>query len=341
MAEQDNNANDFSLEEFELNPISSAENIKSTITSDANSDEEAITTESKIVEADAEESEDPIFKELSAPTLPEKSRENRARLQMQSPNRVHFYWSFKENPLKILSRIFGVSTNYQLVAKLQNQTNNREELFPIDTEGAAWFDVDAGSSYRVEVGFYHVSRPFVRVLFSNALQTPRKSPSPRQDYSEYFAVSADQFAKVLNVSGYRQDAYEVALAGDDIEFADRATETAFAQIFDSEKTDFDANQSSEMRFVLLALASGYALEDLRTHVSPSLFGFLQDRAAELNAEKALTALQENFGVGTEEFDEEAEESFGAAVFGLSSVNFPRNLKRRTQLPKFSPISSLR
>ncbi len=384
MAEQDKKANDFALEDFKLKPISSAETIKSTLAINESDDDilsindvltmaakadsfdgeldltdEGITLKSKesetieeieeieteTVEAVEAEPEDPIFKELSAPVLPELIKENRARLQMQSPTKIHFYWSFKENPLKILSRIFGNQTNYQLVAKLQNQTSSREELFPIDTEGAAWFDVDAGSSYRVEVGFYAVSRPFVRVLFSNTLQTPRKSPSPRQDYSEYFAVSADQFAKVLNVSGYQQDAYEVALAGDDIESADRATETAFAQIFEAADDDFDSNHSGEMRFVLLALASGYSLEDLRGQISPSLFNFLQARAEKLSAEKALTALQENFGVSDEEIYE--DEVAGETVFGASLVGFPRRLKRRTlptkpnTLSKIVPLSSLR
>lgn len=373
MTEQDDKTKDFALEDFKLKPISSAENIKSTLAVDENDGDilsikevslsaaETETSDAELnligettdlktdetetveaVEAIEEKPEDPIFRELSAPKLPELTKENRARLQIQSPTRIHFYWSFKENPFKILSRIFGNQTNYQLVAKLQNQTNNREELFPIEGNGAAWFDVDADSSYLVEIGFYAVSRPFVRVLFSNALHTPRKSPSSRQDYSEHFAVSADQFAKVLNVSGYSQDAFEVALAGDDIEAADRATETAFTQILDSSEIDFDANQSGEMRFVLLALASGYSIEDLRGQISQNLFKLMQSRAAELNAEKALVALQENFGVGANEFDEETEsEVTGAAIFGLSSVNFPRNLKRRIRLPKFSPLSSLR
>ena len=286
--------------------------------------------------AETIEIEDPIFEQLAAPKLPELPKEDRARLQMQSPNRINFYWSFKENPYQVLNRIFGSQTNYQLVAKLQNQTNDREELFPIEADGSVWFDVDADSSYCVEVGFYAVSRPFVRILSSNTLQTPRKSPSPRQDYSEYFAVSADQFAKVLDVSGYQQDAFEVALAGDDIESADAATETAFSQIFDAEQGDFDQTKSGEWRFILLALASGYSLEELRGHVSPSLFAFLQSRAEELSAEKALAALQTNFDVSDDEIYE--EEFIGETVHGASLVNFPRSLKRRT-LPKFAPLPS--
>ena len=178
----------------------------------------------------------------------------------------------------------------------------------------------------------------MRVLFSNTVETPRKSPSPRQDYSEYFAVSAERFAEVLNVSGFRQDAHEVALAGNDIESADIATEAAFSQIFDAETSDFDVTKSGEWRFILLALASGYAPEDLREQISPSLFAFLKTRAEKLSAEKALTALQENFGVSEDEIYE--TETFGETVYGASLINFPRTLKRRT-LTKLAPVSSLR
>lgn len=353
MTEKDNNTKEFKLEDFKLNPISSAELINPDLIIDEEDEdilslnvEPQIPIEAKIVNEEVEflekpgesaEIEDPIFKELSEPKLPELKRENRARLQMQSPTKIHFYWSFGNNPYKTLNQVFGSQTNYQLIAKLVNQTNNREEFFPIDAEGSAWFDVDADSTYQAEIGFYAVNRPFVRVMFSNRIETPRKNPSPRRDYSPNFTVSANQFAEVLDVSGFQQDAFEVALAGDDIEFADNAAHTAFSQITGERKTDFDANQSSEIRFILLALASGYRTENLRGHISPSLFNILQSNSEKLNAEKALAALQENFGVFADETFE--EESYTATVFGASLINFPRFSKRRI-LPKFSPISSL-
>src|SRR5215216_2116455 len=96
--ETEQTPDEFALEEFELNPLSSAEFIKAE-TDEVNSEikapqflvaEEPITTES---EAETEEEVDPIFAELATPKLPELARENRARLQMQSPNRLYFYWS--------------------------------------------------------------------------------------------------------------------------------------------------------------------------------------------------------------------------------------------------------
>jgi len=350
------NIKEHALEDFKLNPISSLDAVKTNVIVDETdaailslNPAPPIPVEAKIISEEAEvteetddpaEIEDPIFKELSEPKLPELRRENRARLQMQSPTKVHFYWSVQTNPFQTLSRLFGNQTSYRLVAKLINQTNDREEIFPVEAEGSAWFDTDANSTYRAELGFYATNRPFVRLMFSNQVETPRKNPSPRRDYSEHFAVSAQEFAEVLDVSGFQQDAFEVALAGDDVESSNEATQIAFSQFVESPPFDFEENEPSEIRFVLLALASGYTIENLRGHISRSLFAILQQEGEKLNAAKALAALQENFGVFTTgESSDEVEEFFAATVFGASLVNFPRFSKRRG-LPKFSPISSL-
>ncbi|MCA1638342.1 MAG: DUF4912 domain-containing protein, partial [Acidobacteria bacterium] len=282
------------------------------------------------------ESQNPIFKELSEPKLPELPKENRARLLMQSPTRLNFYWSLKNNPIQTLKRIFsGQTQNYTFVVKLVNQTTNREEIMPIEAEGSSWFDVDAEATYRAEIGFYAPNRPFVRVMFSNTVATPRKNPSPLRDYSPLFIVSANQFAEVLDVSGFQQDAFEVALAGDDIKFTEDATENAFYQFIGKQENDFTQNNSSEIRFALLALASGIVLENLRGQISKNLFLKLQENVEKLSAEKALSALQENFGVFS---DEMTEEFFTPTVFGTSLINFPR-VSRKKFVPKFAPLSS--
>ncbi|MEP7037415.1 MAG: DUF4912 domain-containing protein [Acidobacteriota bacterium] len=285
---------------------------------------------------ESDEVEDPIFAELSEPKLPEIPKENRARLQMQSPTRLNFYWSIKTNPFKTLNRAFGGKTgSYTLVVKLVNQKNGREEFFPVEAEGSWWFNVDADTKYQAEIGFYATNRPFVRVMFSNTVETPRKNPSPRYDYSADFAVSANQFAQVLDVSGFPQDAFEVALAGDDFERSENATNKAFSQFTGQEKEDFS---SDEIRFALLALASGYALENLREQISTSLFAALKENIEKLTAENALASLQENFDI----FSDEIEEEFLLpTVFGASLINFPRTLKRKRFLPKFVPVSSFR
>lgn len=347
--------------ELKLNPLSSAEFIKS------ESDEEvsgakapqflvAEETLSADAETAAEEEVDPIFAELAAPKLPELERENRARLQMQSPNRIYFYWSIKNNPFQILQKVFSGSIgSYQLVAKFVNLKTEREEIRAVESEGNYWFNADSDAEYRAEIGFYAPNRPYIRVIFSNTIETPRKSPSPRAATDADWAISSNAFAQVLDNSGFRQDAFEVALAGDDAVKAEKATEKAFHQLVGKRRLDFDLVNADEVRFALLALASGVSLESLRGQISESLFIVLQEHAASLSAENALSALKENFEVFDEEIFE--EEQLGALVYGASLVNFPKSIKKRTvqrvgaptdvsdnapkYIPKLSPLSSFR
>jgi hypothetical protein len=142
MSENDTNKEELEIEEapseavtkkLKLNPLSSGELIKSesdeaisgTKAPQFLAEEAAVST---AADADAEEEVDPIFAELAMPKLPELQRENRARLQMQSPNRIYFYWSIRNNPFQTLQKVFAGSTgSYQLVAKFVNlKTSTRK-----------------------------------------------------------------------------------------------------------------------------------------------------------------------------------------------------------------------
>ncbi|HEY8561152.1 MAG TPA: DUF4912 domain-containing protein [Pyrinomonadaceae bacterium] len=343
-----------------MNPLSSAELIKTDEVKPDLPVPQFLAAEEKVwAEPEIEREEevvDPIFAELAAPKLPELARENRAWLQMQSPNRIYFYWAIKNNPFQTLSKIFAGNTgSYQLVAKFVDLKNEREEIRAVDAEGNYWFNAESDARYRAEIGFYAPNRPYIRVIFSNTIETPRKSPSPRAASEADWAISANAFAQVLDNSGFRQDAVEVALAGDDFATSEKATEKALTGLVGKGKWDFGSINADEVRFVLLALASGATLEELRGQISEALFIVLQEQAARLSAENALAALKENFEV----FDEEVfeEEEIGAAVFGASLVNFPKSIKKRAvpragapkdasddaprYIPKLSPLSSLR
>jgi len=360
----DETTKEITLEDFELNPISSAELIKTAadeVETDAAAIPQFLASEEKVwaepeIEQEAEEEVDPIFAELAAPKLPELVRENRAWLQMQSPNRIYFYWAIKNNPFQTLQKVFAGNTgSYQLVAKFVNLKNETEEIRAVDAEGNYWFNAESDSKYRAEIGFYAPNRPYIRVIFSNTIETPRKSPSPRAASDADWAISANAFAQVLDNSGFRHDAFEVALAGDDFAASENATQSALNQLIGTGKWDFSSINSDEVRFALLALASGATLESLRGQISEALFIILQEQVASLSAENARSALQENFEVFDEEIFE--EEELGAAVFGASLVNFPKSIKKRTvsragapkdfssdapkYIPKLSPISSLR
>src|SRR5829696_5675755 len=144
------------------------------------------------------ESRSPAFQELALPKLPALERQNRARLQVQTPNRIFFYWSLRSNPFQALRRSLGNEiADYALVLRLIDTETDREELHLIEPEGTHWFNTEAGRSYRAEIGFYSTTRPFIRILYSNTVTTPRKSPSPRAASESEWRVTSRKFAEVL------------------------------------------------------------------------------------------------------------------------------------------------
>src|SRR5215213_1820977 len=217
LQQQETEVREFSLTDFKLSLVSSAEMLKG---------EAKLLPENELKFATGEEEEETkepteVFKELAEPKLPALPSENRARLQMQSPNRIFFYWSLKNNPFQTLEKMFGSrAAGFTFVAKLINLTNRTENFYRVPAAGSWWFDVESDATYRAEIGFLSADRPFVRLLFSNTVETPRSAPSPYFDLSPQFAVSAQEFAEVLDVSGYKQDAFEMALAGDEAEEVD-------------------------------------------------------------------------------------------------------------------------
>ncbi len=284
----------------------------------------------------------PVFKELREPKLPALPRENRARLLMQTPTRVYFYWGLKNNPYQILNRAFGDNRgSYTLVLKLINLTRDTEETHPVDAEGNWWFDVDPDCTYRAEIGFYAPNRPYFRALYSNTVTTPRKSPSPRVATDADWRISANTFAEVLDNSGFRQDAYDIAIAGDDIQASDAATREAFTQFIGDDAAS-DAFTAEELRYAMLALASGIPLESLRWKISASLFAVLAAQLDRLSSDSAIDALREHFELGEDEIVEEEELS---AVHGASLVHFPKRIKKRRlpdlEAPGYAPINSSR
>jgi hypothetical protein len=279
----------------------------------------------------------PVFRELAEPKLPQLTHETRARLLMQTPNRIFFYWSIGSHPFQKLSRALGPHVeSYSLVVRLLNITRDSEEIHRVDAEGSWWFSVEADTEYRAEVGFYAPNRPFVRALYSNTIVTPRKNPSPRMDTEADWSISNDRFAKVLEVAGFTQDAFEVAIAGDDVDVADATTHAAFSDLIDEPDFDTTGVPYDELRSAMLLLASGLSLDQMRWRVSPSLFALLQKYAAMLSAEKALDVLQKRFDVQASEI---TEEELGPAVHGVSSIHFPRRLKTKRTLPRLESVSS--
>lgn len=290
------------------------------------------------VQATSPESEparSPAFKVLAEPELPPLERENRARLLMQTPNRIFFYWSTGSNPFQILDRaLAGQSGNYTLVLKLTDLKRGSDETIPVESAGTRWFNVEADREYQAEIGLHSPSRPYIRILYSNIVQTPRKAPSPRAAETGEWRISADSFSEVLHVAGFQNDAFDVAIAGDDAATSEAATHAAFSDFLGTADAPLDGIAPEELRYALLALASGMTLESLRWKIGARLFALVQEHEATLSAERALATLQERFNVEPAGFLEEDL----SAVHGSSPVSFPRRLRYRP-LRELESVSS--
>ncbi len=285
----------------------------------------------------------PTFKALADVQLPELARENRARLLMQSPTKLYFYWSVKENPWHQLKSVFGDDLGgYVLALKLKNLTRDGEDVHQCDATGNWWFDVEPDCEYQAEVGFYAVNRPYFRVIYSNSITTPRRSPSPRPASDAQWTVSATKFAEVLDASGFSRDAVDVAMAGDDHAVATDVAHIALASLIGERDTQLDGVNAEDIRHALLAIASGFTLEELRWKVSPALFELLQSNADKLTSSNAQSSLAEHFDLDEAEW---TEEEFSSAVYGASLVHFPKQLKTKKlsskvkHSPRYNPVSS--
>ncbi len=282
-----------------------------------------------------------VDKLLAEPELPHLERENRARLQMQTPTRLYFYWSVGENPWALLRRAFGDETgSYTLVLKLVELRTETEQIYNAEPEGDWWFDIEPDREYKAEIGFYAPNRPYFRIVFSNSIQTPRLKPSPRRATEADWTVSADRFAKVLDVAGFSRDAVDVAIAGDDAARSASAMHMALDQLVGANGNSLHGVADEDIRYAMVSLAAGYKLEELRWKISAELFAYLQANEVKLGEENARVALKEHFDI--EELDFETEE-FGPVVFGSSLVNFPRSRRSRRPLltfrPDLAPVSS--
>jgi hypothetical protein len=126
------------------------------------------------------------------------------------------------------------------------------------------------------------------------------------------------------------------MAGDDQLSAKDVAHTAFSRFIGLDNGRLRSVTAEDMRFALVAIASGLRLEELRWRVSPSMFAILQANADKLESGKAKTALTEHFDIAESEF---VEEHFGSAVHGGSHVHFPRTLKPKKLATRYRPLSS--
>ena len=301
----------------ELTAISSGEFVpdKPTISAD-----EAVQA-GRVTEA-AAEANSRASEILARPELPDLERKNRARLQMQSPGRLYFYWTIGPDPYKILEKAVPGATNYTLVVRLVDVARDAEEIHRVEADGNWWFNVAPDSEYRADVGFYAPNRPFVRILASNTIATPRRSPSPRAADDAQWRVPAENFARVLEAAGFEEDAFDVSTE-------ERHAADAFS-LLTGRPPDEDADLDTDAVWqALRAISEGAMLESLRFTTTPEVFAILQARIDKLDIEAIKNAVDNQYA------DEEYETLPG--VVGLSLIHFPRRRRMKRGGPQ--PISS--
>lgn len=268
-----------------------------------------------------DEKASPVFKLLARPELPELEHETRARLMMQSPTRLYFYWSVGTRSYQALQKTLGGSAgDYRLALRLLDLTADAEELHAIEPEGNWWFNVKPDNEYRAEVGFYSSSRPFVRILFSNSITTPRKSPSHHSATEARWAITTHKFAEVLESSGFEEDAFEIIQTSVGEEM--RTSLAAYVGVDENELSQLDRE---ELYSALSLLAGGTPIDELKWKFRAEIYAFLQAHTAKLNA----SSLEQELGI-TAFSDEQDLETFSAV--GGSLVNFPRR--------RYRPVSSV-
>jgi hypothetical protein len=225
---------------------------------------------------EADDDASAVFKLLSRPELPELEHDTRARLMMQSPTRLYFYWSVGDRSGQALKRVAGAeSGDYRLVLRLVDADAGTEELHAIEAEGSWWFNVKPDTSYRAEIGFYSSSRPFIRILFSNTITTPRKAPSAHSASEARWAVTTREFAEVLDASGFEDSALEAV--SDPTNIRER-----FAQQIGTTASAIAALDESEISRALQHLITGQPIEDLKYDLSAELFELLQANLSRLS-----------------------------------------------------------
>ncbi|MGB7924070.1 MAG: DUF4912 domain-containing protein [Pyrinomonadaceae bacterium] len=274
--------------------------------------------------------------ELSADEpLPEIYKSDRIRLLVQSPRKLYLYWQLARDPFEALRRSFGMrATQYSLMVRLVATDNDDETLHEASPTRSQWFDAQPAHSYRADVGLYSAGRGFIRLLSSNVAQTPRSGVASAADTQPEWSVSAEEFARVLDESGYVSDAFEVTLEAADAVTQGEATRTVARRFAGTiEPPVMDETGLAELRGLLTALAFGVSFDNLRGSLSKPFANWLEQAGAgegvdtAVNASRLLKLLQSTLGIEMSRapFDGPTEQAMRRAarvMVGASEVNLP-------------------
>lgn len=253
--------------------------------------------------------------------LPAPPPVDEIRLLVQSPFKLFLYWNHARDPVETLRRtLFGERANlYRLIVRLVDLTSDEVTLHEAAEKREQFFNVRPDRAYRAEVGFFASGRPFIRLLASNIAQTPRSGIAHRSDTEAAFNVSAEEFTRALNESGYASDALEVALEAADEQMRDSFTRIVAQTFTGADTGTFDDGDLSELRAFLAAIAFGAPIEQLRFVFSPKVAAWFEQSFAAIyrapDAARLIDILRHAFGL---ELDYAAGDE--GTVFGHESAH---------------------
>lgn len=204
--------------------------------------------------------------------LPLAYARDQIRLVAQSPYRLFLHWNLARDPRFALQRLATNASAYRLAVRLVEVGANDETLYEASETRTQWFDVRADASYRAEVGFAAANLPFIRLITSNTVRTPRAGVAHEIAQNREFRVEPSEFVQVLDESGYVSDAVEVAIEAADAETDGAVTTLIASRVFNRPDRDLAFTDAGlyELRALLTALAFGANLSALRTQLSPAL-----------------------------------------------------------------------
>jgi len=209
--------------------------------------------------------------------LPEPPPRDMVRLLVQSPYRLHLYWNFKSDPFTIARRLFP-NRDFRFMVRLLDASSG--EIFADEIDGftrSYWFNALPAHIYQAEVGIFSDARPFIRLLASDRVQTPRVGASPNIATSEPdFAVSAVDFIQILDRAGFVADSFDVAMQATDDATRRALLEHLLKDL--STEQSARARQSvfinpgaeTELNRLIELLAAGRTLDEVRAMISSLL-----------------------------------------------------------------------
>ncbi|MCP9495393.1 MAG: DUF4912 domain-containing protein [Pyrinomonadaceae bacterium MAG19_C2-C3] len=231
--------------------------------------------------------------------LPEPPARDIVRLLVQSPYRLHLYWNFKTDPFTIARRQFP-NRDFRFMVRLLDASSG--EITASEIAGFTrnyWFNSLPARTYQAEVGMFSESRPFIRLLVSDYVQTPRVGASPTIAAAKEFAVSTPDFIQMLDRSGFVADAFDVAM--------EAADETARRVLLEHLLKDLSAGQTmfkdsfmhtgaqTELNRLIEMLAAERTIEEVRAILSSLLARW---SAVAIEAETQRLISQAQYVVGS-------------------------------------------